>query len=66
MIVSCELARAKMNCSKLFTRVPTDIGMCCAINVADSLRASDYQQLVKEMQEGKKTKHVESAEGSRN
>ena len=66
MIVSCELARAKINCSKLFTRVPTDIGMCCAINVADSLRASDYQQLVKEMQGDKKAKHVESEEGSRN
>ena len=48
------------------TRVPTDIGMCCALNVDDSLKESEYQHLVKEMQGGTRAKKVKSQEGARN
>ena len=66
MMLSCELAGVEVNCSDLFTRVPTDSGMCCALNVNDSLRASEYQELVKELQGNKTTQKVESQEGSKN
>ena len=49
MLLSCELAGRVVNCSDIFTRVPTDIGMCCALNVEKSLSASEYNTLVKEM-----------------
>ena len=66
MMLSCELAGVEVNCSNLFTRVPTDSGMCCALNVDDSLRPSEYQQLVKELQGNKTTQKVKSQEGSKN
>ena len=67
MMLSCEVAGVEVNCSKLFIRVPTDTGMCCALNVDDSLRASEYQELVKEMQgEDVRTHKVETQEGIRN
>ena len=65
-MLSCELAGVEVNCSNLFTRVPTDSGMCCALNIDDSLRASEYQQLVKELQGNKTTQKVKSQEGSKN
>ena len=46
MLLSCELAGLEVDCSNFFTRVPTDSGMCCALNVDDSLRPSEYQELV--------------------
>ena len=66
MLLSCELAGVEVNCSDIFTRVPTDSGMCCALNVDDSLRESDYQELVTEMQGKKATQKVKSQEGARN
>ena len=67
MLVSCQLAGVEFNCSSLFSRVPTDTGMCCALNVEDSLRESEYRGLIKEMQGGEiKTRKVESKEGRRN
>ena len=66
MLVSCELAGSEVNCSDLFTRVPTDIGMCCALNAEDSLQVSEYQKLVKEMQGKTKTKKINSEEGMEN
>ena len=66
MLVSCQLAGVEVNCSDLFSRVPTDTGMCCALNVEDSLRDSEYQGLIKEMQGETKTTKVESKEGKRN
>ena len=67
MMLSCEVAGVEVNCSNLFIRVPTDTGMCCALNVDDSLRASEYQELVKEMQgEDVRTHKVETQEGIRN
>ena len=66
MLLSCELAGLKVNCSHLFTRVPTDSGMCCALNVADSLRDSEYQSLIKEMQGERRTQEVKSQVGKEN
>ena len=66
MLLSCELAGLEVNCSDIFTRVPTDVGMCCALNVDDTLRASEYQNLVTQMQGGKGTEKVRSQEGARN
>ena len=66
MLLSCELAGLEVNCSDIFTRVPTDIGMCCALNVDDTLQASEYQNLVTQMQGGKGTEKVRSQEGARN
>ena len=66
MMLLCEVAGLEVNCSDIFTRVPTDSGMCCALNVEDSLRTSVYQSLVKEMQGDKKVEKVTSREGKRN
>ena len=54
MMLLCEVATVEVNCSDIFTRVPTDSGMCCALNVEDSLRPSEYQNLIGEMQGEKK------------
>ena len=66
MLLSCELLGVKVNCSDIFTKVPTDVGMCCALNVEDSLEESEYKNLVKELQGDKTTQKVESQEGARN
>ena len=66
MLLSCELAGVEVNCSSIFTRVPTDTGMCCALNVDDSLRDSTYTMLVKEMQGDKIVQKVSSQEGASN
>ena len=66
MLLSCELAGKMINCSDIFTRVPTDTGICCALNVDDLLRESEYQNLVKELQGNKTTRKLESQEGKRN
>ena len=63
MLLSCELAGLKVNCSELFKRVPTDSGICCALNVVDPLRVSEYQSLIKEMQAEKRTQKVKSRVG---
>ena len=44
----------------------TDTGMCCALNVEDSLRESEYQNLIKTLQGNVKTSQVEADEGERN
>ena len=50
LLLSCQLAGSEVNCSDLFTKVPTDTGMCCALNNLDSLRNSKYKEMVKELQ----------------
>ena len=60
MLLSCEVAGVNVDCSDYFTRVPTDAGMCCALNVESSLRTSEYSDLVKEMQGNKTTKKVQN------
>ena len=68
MLLSCQLAGSEVNCSDLFTKVPTDAGMCCALNSLDSLKSSTYQRLVKELQGDTTTMktHVKSEVGRRN
>ena len=53
MLLSCEVAGTNVNCSNLFTRVPTDSGMCCALNWESALKSSEYTRLVEIMQESK-------------
>ena len=42
------------------------MGMCCALNAEDSLKESEYQRLVKEMQGESKTTKVKSNVGRKN
>ena len=60
MFLSCELAGSKINCSDIFKKVPTDSGMCCAVNSLESLRLSGYKDLVEEMQEDKVTQTLKA------
>ena len=67
MLLSCQLAGAEVNCSDLFTKVPTDTGMCCALNNLDSLRNSKYKEMVKELQGNTPLKtHADARVGQRN
>ena len=50
LLLSCQLGGKNVPCSSLFTRVPTDTGMCCALNNVDALRDSEYKQLVRKQQ----------------
>ena len=63
LLVSCELAGLKVNCSNLFTRVPTDRGMCCALNAEDNLKESEYKTLVMKKQGQSETQKVKSRTG---
>ena len=65
MLVSCEVAGQKTNCSNLFTRVPTDSGMCCAINWKNALRTSEYKRLVESMQNSTANSTVLSQSGEK-
>ena len=44
----------------LFTRVPTDRDMCCAINAEYNLKESEYKRLVEKMQKQNETQKVKS------
>ena len=66
MLVSCEVGGKKTNCSNLFTRVPTDSGMCCSLNWRNSLRESHYRDLVEGMQDHIASKKVLSHSGEKN
>ena len=51
LIRSCTVGGEKVNCSALFTKVPTDMGLCCALNTRFTLKEGlEYSNLVKEMQ----------------
>ena len=57
---SYNLFLIKVNCSDIFKRIPTDSGMCCALNPGEALRESKYRELVRDMQgEGNATGEVE-------
>ena len=51
MLSKCSWKGEKVNCSDIFTPVITDSGVCCAFNLQDNLRDSDYSRLVRTMQE---------------
>ena len=61
MLLSCELAGKKINCSDIFTPVVTDSGICCAFNVKNTLVESNYSRLVSEMQGQKKMLDLQNA-----
>ena len=65
MLVSCEVAGKKTNCSNLFTRVPTDSGMCCALNWKNNLRTSEYKRLVQSMQSSTASRAMLSQSGKK-
>ena len=54
MLSKCSWKGQKVNCSDIFTPVITDSGVCCAFNLQDNLRDSDYSRLVQTMQEESK------------
>ena len=62
MLVSCQLAGTELNCSDLFRKVPTDTGMCCALNIIDPLKNSKYQQMVQELQGGGRNEIIAGSE----
>ena len=65
MLVSCEVAGQQTNCSNLFTRVPTDSGMCCALNWKNTLKTSDYKMMVQSMQGGAAENKMPSQSGEK-
>ena len=50
MLSKCSWKGEDVNCSEIFTPVITDSGICCAFNMQDNLRDSDYSRLVQTMQ----------------
>ena len=51
-IRTCEMAGLEVNCSSLFTKVDTDSGLCCALNIKTILKQGlEFSELVSEMQE---------------
>ena len=66
MLVSCEVAGKKTNCSNLFTRVPTDSGMCCALNWKNALKTSEYRSLVESLQDNTASQKMLSQNGEEN
>ena len=66
MLVSCGVAGQKTNCSNLFTRVPTDSGMCCALNWENALKTSEYKSLVESMQDNTASQKMLSQNGEEN
>ena len=57
----CSWLGKEVNCSDIFTPVVTDSGICCAFNVKDTLKESEYSHLVTEMQGPKKTMDLQNA-----
>ena len=51
LVRRCEVAGVRLDCSTLFTKVPTDTGLCCALNSKVLLKdGSEFSRLVREMQ----------------
>ena len=50
MTRSCHIAGEKVDCARIFSKVPTDQGMCCAINSEIALKKSVYSKKVEELQ----------------
>ena len=70
MLKSCKVGNQVLNCSEIFQKVPTDAGMCCALNIKNALRESVYTNLVEDMQTrdnaGQKMKVLKAKPGKRN
>ena len=68
MLSRCSWQGKDVNCSEIFIPVITDSGVCCAFNLQDNLRDSEFTRLVKSMQEqkienGEKVRKVVSGAG---
>ena len=50
MLRQCSWQGKEVDCSKIFTPVITDSGVCCAFNLGSDLKTSNYSNLVTEMQ----------------
>ena len=50
LVHSCQVAGETVDCAALFTKVPTDLGMCCALSTDDILRDLEYGKLVKHLE----------------
>ena len=66
MLVSCEVAGKREKCNNFFTRVPTDSGMCCALNWENTLKTSEYKGLIESMQARPKVNKMPSQSGEKN
>ena len=70
MLKECKVGNERMNCSDVFQKVPTDSGMCCALNVKNALKESIYTNLVADMQSrdnaGENMKILKAKPGKRN
>ena len=51
MLKTCHIGGQQVNCSDIFTKVPTDMGMCCAFNSRRPLKVSEYSTLLTKMQD---------------
>ena len=60
LINYCDLAGKQIDCSKIFQKIPTDSGMCCALNTKDALKFSNYASLVRKMQNSTESSEKES------
>ena len=54
----CSWLGRDVNCSDIFTSVVTDSGVCCAFNLQENLRESEYSRLVQAMQGPKVEQHI--------
>ena len=50
MLRQCSWQGKTVNCSDIFTPVVTDSGICCAFNVKNPLKETEYSGLLAEMQ----------------
>ena len=65
LLKSCHLAGESVVCSDYFTKVPTDIGMCCAVNVQQTFKESGFTNLVEKMQNSSEYSNKETFEKKR-
>ena len=50
LIKQCYWDGVPVSCAAIVRAVPTDSGMCCAVNLEEGLAESQYSSLVKQMQ----------------
>ena len=60
LLKKCVWHGKKMNCSKLFKPIPTDIGVCCSFNHKNVMKDSEFLQLLLRKQ-GVKTEEDEDS-----
>ena len=63
MLRECWWQGEQIDCSKIFTPVITDTGVCCAFNLRTGLKESIYRQLVEKIQVRPKITDLKFLEG---